>query len=76
MAEDAALRDQIRKDFLVEFSAAEKRKKPPIEEMFTDVYHEMPWNLQEQKEELRQLLVEHPGNYPIDQHLESPSLIK
>lgn len=74
--EDSAARDQIRRDFLAEFGAAEKRKKPPIEEMFTDVYHELPWNLQEQKEELRQLLLEHPDKYPIEQHMESPSLIK
>lgn len=74
--EDDSFRDQIRKVILAEFGAAEQRKKPPIEEMFNDVYNEMPWNLMEQREELRQILKELPEKYPSSQHLESPSLIK
>jgi 2-oxoisovalerate dehydrogenase E1 component alpha subunit len=61
---------------LIEFNAAEGRLKPAIQEMFTDVYDKLPWNLKEQREELRQILKEHPDKYPIDQHVESAAFLK
>jgi 2-oxoisovalerate dehydrogenase E1 component alpha subunit len=33
---------------------AEKLPKPALETLFTDVYAEMPWNLEEQLRELRE----------------------
>lgn len=74
--EDETCRDGLRKQVLIELSAAEKRKKPAIDELFTDVYAEMPWNLKEQREELAQLLREHPDKYPIASHVESPLLLR
>ncbi|PJF17770.1 hypothetical protein PSACC_02387 [Paramicrosporidium saccamoebae] len=72
--QEKSLRDQVRKQVLTEFTAAEQQKKPAIDEMFTDVYDEMPWNLKAQREELKQILKENPDKYPLDQHVESPSL--
>ena len=34
---------------------AEKAAKPPLESLFTDVYKEMPWHLQEQLDRLRRV---------------------
>lgn len=43
---------EARSSVLKAFGAAEKRKKPSIDEMFEDVYDEMPWNLKEQREQM------------------------
>jgi 2-oxoisovalerate dehydrogenase E1 component alpha subunit len=72
--QEKALRDQIRKQVLTEFAAAEQQKKPAVDEMFNDVYDDMTWNLKAQREELKQILKENPEKYPLDQHVESPSL--
>lgn len=53
---------------LSELAAAEKLPKPPVDDLFTDVYDELPWNLREQREELRRILRDHPDAYPTDQH--------
>ena len=38
---------------------AEKAQKPPLEDMFTDVY-------EEQERELRKVIEKHPKDYPSD----------
>ena len=47
---------------------AEKVKRPPIREMFTDVYDELPPRLQGQYEELLEHLEKYPNEYPIDSY--------
>ena len=76
LEEEKKFREEIRKEVLTEFSAAEGRLKPAIQEMFTDVYDQLPWNLKEQQEELWQILKEHPDKYPINQHVESEAFLK
>lgn len=73
---DQSTRDEAREQVLAEFATAEQQKKPSIQEMFTDVYDELPWNLKEQQEELKQLLKENPGQYPLDQYVESETFLK
>jgi len=51
------------------FTKAEKQKKPPVSEMFKDVYEEMPWNLQEQQKELQELIQEIPEAFPSKDHI-------
>jgi 2-oxoisovalerate dehydrogenase E1 component alpha subunit len=43
---------------------AQKETKPPLSELFTDVYHEMPWNLHEQRDEA----FAHAMRYPDSMH--------
>lgn len=57
-----------RERILQALSKAEKTPKPPIKEMFTDVYKEMPEMLKEQWEELQVLMKEFPDKYPISNH--------
>lgn len=45
---------------------AEKAQKPPLEEMFTDVYDQLSSNLEEQERELRKTIEKHPKDYPYD----------
>lgn len=45
---------------------ASKVPKPPVSALFTDVYKEMPWHLQEQLQETLALIKRHPHLLPPD----------
>lgn len=45
---------------------AEKAQKPPLEDLFHDVYDQVPSNLQEQENLLRETIKKHPKDYPSD----------
>ena len=45
---------------------AEKQEKPPIKDVFTDVYDVSPANLQEQEVSIRETVRKHPQDYPTD----------
>nr|GEU57200.1 dehydrogenase, E1 component, Thiamine diphosphate-binding fold protein [Tanacetum cinerariifolium] len=45
---------------------AEKQEKPPLREMFTDVYEDLPSNLTEQETSLRETIQRHPQDFPKD----------
>lgn len=55
--EDEELKARLKQDVLAAFKRAEKIKRHPLPELFGDVYAgEEPWNIKEQKEELKRLL--------------------
>lgn len=43
---------------------AEKVEKPPLTELFTDVYNDMPSNLEEQERSLIETVRKHPQDFP------------
>ena len=43
---------------------AEQIEKPLLADLFTDVYHEMPSNLQEQERSLTETMKKHPQDFP------------
>jgi 2-oxoisovalerate dehydrogenase E1 component alpha subunit len=45
---------------------AERLQKPPLSELFTDVYDQIPNNLRDQEKMLRQTIKNHPAEYPSD----------
>jgi 2-oxoisovalerate dehydrogenase E1 component alpha subunit len=45
---------------------AEKKEKPPLKELFSDVYDITPPNLREQEKQLRETIIRHPQDYPSD----------
>ena len=45
---------------------AEKMEKPPLVDMFTDVYDVQPSILVEQEQQLRETIKRHPQDYPSD----------
>lgn len=45
---------------------AEKEEKPPLRDMFTDVYKDLPSNLMEQEALLRETIQRHPQDFPKD----------
>ncbi|CAN1234654.1 2-oxoisovalerate dehydrogenase subunit alpha 1, mitochondrial [Linum perenne] len=46
--------------------SAERTEKPPLEEMFADVYDQPPLNLCQQEEQLREAVKRYPADYPSD----------
>ncbi|PVU86603.1 hypothetical protein BB560_006645 [Smittium megazygosporum] len=57
----------IRKRVLDALTAADKMKKPKIDEMYSDVYDHLPKNLEEQREETRKLISKYPDYYKINE---------
>jgi len=70
-AEDKALLAEFRKEVLRHFSAAEKVKKPPVDEMFADVYAREPKHLAEQRRALHAHLNEYGEHYPLNNFKQS-----
>ncbi|KAI8926188.1 thiamine diphosphate-binding protein [Entophlyctis helioformis] len=66
--EDVAYRKEARADVLKAFAKAEKRKKPSVTHLFTDVYDDVPQHLQEQRAELERLMAEYPEHYTTDDY--------
>lgn len=66
--EDTALRSTLRKEILQAFSRAEKVKKPPIKELFLDIYEEPSEDLIEQMAELKSIIEKYPEEYDLDSH--------
>ncbi|XVF39192.1 hypothetical protein PTKIN_Ptkin01aG0015800 [Pterospermum kingtungense] len=64
--QETELRNSIRKQLLQAIQVAEKTEKPPLTELFSDVYDHPPSNLQEQEKHLRETISRHPKDYPYD----------
>ncbi|RZC54465.1 hypothetical protein C5167_013318 [Papaver somniferum] len=64
--DESQLRIEARKQVLDAVQVAERVKKPPLAELFTDVYDQPPSNLCEQEKFLRNIVMKHPQDYPTD----------
>lgn len=58
-----SLRDEEKLNVMRAMEQAERRPKPPLEEMFQDVYHEVPPHLQRQEAELHEHIAKYPDRY-------------
>jgi len=59
------LYSKVRKDFMASFNKAEKTTKPPIRDVFEDVYKVNPPHIQKQQDELVAHLAEYGHHYPL-----------
>uniref|UniRef100_A0A0C9S2D4 3-methyl-2-oxobutanoate dehydrogenase (2-methylpropanoyl-transferring) n=1 Tax=Wollemia nobilis TaxID=56998 RepID=A0A0C9S2D4_9CONI len=64
--DETDLRSEIRNKILQAIQVAERKEKPSIENLFSDVYDEVPPNLQEQEKKLRETVARHAEDYPND----------
>ncbi|KAK4512876.1 uncharacterized protein ATC70_003586 [Mucor velutinosus] len=69
--EEDAYRKKVKKDIMTSFTAAEKRKKPAVKQLFTDVYDELPPNLIKQQQELNELIKKYPEYYDTSDYASS-----
>lgn len=63
---EKSLLDTTRRQIIDAVKVAEAKKKPSIEELFTDVYADVPHHLQKQRAQLQQHLAKYPDVYNID----------
>ncbi|KAL9356408.1 hypothetical protein Peur_049661 [Populus x canadensis] len=63
---ESELRSNVRKQLLDAIQVAERTEKPPLVDIFTDVYDVPPSNLSEQEKWLRETIKIHPQDYPAD----------
>ncbi|WJX40288.1 3-methyl-2-oxobutanoate dehydrogenase (2-methylpropanoyl-transferring) [Trifolium repens] len=64
--DELELRSSVRKQLMHAIQVAEKAQKPPLEDLFTDVYDQLSSNLEEQERLLRKAIEKHPKDYPSD----------
>ena len=50
------------------FAEAEPRKKPNPEEMFTDVYDNIPPHLEQQMKQMKEHVLQHKEHYPLERY--------
>ncbi|KAK8488997.1 hypothetical protein V6N11_021006 [Hibiscus sabdariffa] len=63
---ESQLRSSIRNQLLQAIQIAERAEKPPVNDLFTDVYDNIPSNLRDQEKLLRETINRHPEDYPAD----------
>ncbi|XP_012459743.1 2-oxoisovalerate dehydrogenase subunit alpha 2, mitochondrial [Gossypium raimondii] len=63
---ESQLRSSIRSQLLHAIQIAERAEKPPVNDLFTDVYDNIPSNLREQEKLLKETINRHPKDYPAD----------
>ena len=51
-------------------SRADKALKPPVKDMFTDVYDQLPPRLQKQHQECMDHIAKYPHEYPTELYLQ------
>ncbi len=68
--EDAQLKKDARKAVLQAFNRAEKRKKPPVDYLFTDVYDVPSKTLLEQEKEMWTVVNnnDYKSSYQLENH--------
>lgn len=63
---ESELRSSIRKQLSQAIQVAETEEKPPVADIFRDVYDVLPSNLREQERLLRETIKRHSEDYPPD----------
>ncbi|WP_305857097.1 thiamine pyrophosphate-dependent dehydrogenase E1 component subunit alpha [Balneatrix alpica] len=61
--QEASRREQHRKAVMEAMKAAEKIPAPTLQDLFNDVYDQLPWNLQEQRAQLLEHIAKYPDAY-------------
>ncbi|QPC60736.1 hypothetical protein HYE67_002967 [Fusarium culmorum] len=65
---DQLTRRETRNKIIKALGEAEKTKKPALKEIFTDVYAELTEEQEEQRDELKRLIIKFPNEYDIGLH--------
>mmetsp|Transcript_52765 Transcript_52765/g.114571 ORF Transcript_52765/g.114571 Transcript_52765/m.114571 type:complete len:182 (+) Transcript_52765:209-754(+) len=68
---EQSLREETRLEVLQSIERSEVKLKPKVEEMFEDVYDEVPAALQEQAEQLRAHVSKYPEHYQLSSYTQS-----
>jgi len=58
-----ALKTLAKDEIVTAFKEGEQRKRAPLRELFTDVFTKVPWNLEEQWQQMEKHVREYPEDY-------------
>lgn len=61
-------RDEARMEMIDAIKVGEAKKRPPLRDMFTDMYDELPWHLEEQHKYVQQHVRAYPGDYNVGKY--------
>jgi 2-oxoisovalerate dehydrogenase E1 component beta subunit len=64
-AKEEALRAEARKEILEAAKIGGSKKRPPLKDMFNDIYDELPWHLEEQHKFIQEHVRKYPGEFNI-----------
>ncbi|TMW87277.1 hypothetical protein EJD97_020175 [Solanum chilense] len=64
--EEMEFRGNTKEQVLQALERAEETEKPPLADLFTDVYDQIPSNLQEQERFIRDAINKRPNEYPTN----------
>jgi len=72
---EEALAAKAKEEIMQAFKAGEAKKRPPLKDLFTDMYDQLPWHLEEQWAYIEKHVREYPGDYSINRfrHLDGPA---
>jgi len=70
-AQESNYRAEVRRELFEAIAEAEKRPRPPITELFKDVYKDLPLHLEEQQAELADHMDKYPTSYGTENFLPS-----
>mmetsp|Transcript_71276 Transcript_71276/g.112930 ORF Transcript_71276/g.112930 Transcript_71276/m.112930 type:complete len:781 (-) Transcript_71276:129-2471(-) len=65
---DKALHALAREEITTATKIGETRKRPKLQELFTDTYDQLPWHLEEQHDYIQKHVREYPSDYNIDKY--------
>lgn len=67
-AKEAALSENARAEMIQAVKEGEGKKKPPLRDMFTDVFTDLPWHLEEQAAYAEQHCREYSSDYNLSKY--------
>jgi len=65
---EKALVAKAREEIMQAFKTGETKKRPPLKDLFTDMYDKLPWHLEEQWAYIEKHVREYPGSFNIDRY--------
>ena len=67
-SKDGALKSRVKKEVAASLQKARKELKPNLDELFNDVFDELPPSLQKQRQEMLDMVKLYKDHYPVKLH--------
>jgi len=65
---EEALKEKAREDITQAIKAGEAKKRPPLRDLFTDMYDKLPWHLEEQCAYMEQHVRQYPASFSMSRY--------
>jgi len=65
---EQALKEEAREEITQAIKAGEQKKRPPLRDLFADMYDKLPWHLEEQCAYMERHVRQYPDSFSISRH--------